>query len=49
MTERRALRYRNILIDTEKAINELLNLYNNDETSDYEISFYFTIIYLRLE
>ncbi len=28
MTERRALRYQNILIDTEKAINELLNLYN---------------------
>ncbi len=30
MTERRALRYRNIHIDTEKAINELLNLYSND-------------------
>jgi hypothetical protein len=27
MTERRALRYRNLLIDTE---NELLNLYSND-------------------
>jgi hypothetical protein len=30
MTERQALRYRNLLIDTEKAINEILNLYSND-------------------
>jgi hypothetical protein len=30
MTERVELRYRNLLIDTEKTINELLNLYSND-------------------
>ncbi len=30
MTERVVLRYRDLLIDTEKAINELLNLYSND-------------------